>query len=77
MKTEFTKKEINEALKIQQNLQENLQQLNDLCFKITNNEYLMRTGVDLNCSIKSNTIDNGKTKITLKLTALMPSKNSN
>lgn len=68
----FHKDEIRTGKKLVSEIEQTLIRLNELGNKIMNNKYLMRTGISIKCDFVSNTITNGKTKVLLKLSAIMP-----
>jgi len=75
-KNAFLKVEVKHAKKLMCELEDTLHKLSSLSESIGNNEYLMRTGIDMSAVIKSEPLASGKVKISVAIKVVVPAKNN-
>jgi len=71
---EFSKEQKKAGEKLFNEFQSTLEKLGSLGYQIGNNEYIVRAGINMKADIKSETLANSNTKMTVKLTIVAPPK---
>ena len=74
IKNTFSKQELKQAEKLANILQTKLSELDEVCKAIGNNTYLVKNGITMNASFNSTPLANGKTKVSIKVLAIVPAK---